>query len=250
MTDRRPLYVLAEQRIAVEFAAPALRIVAAERAPTFHPLARLSRVVSRGRVDWAGEALAACLEAGVPIVFVGDEGRLRGVLSLTRSDPAGLGEYLRCAAESPDWPERYGNWQRAQQRRLIVRLCAALGWPSADVRPEVVRQRLDQALKHHGQDAPQHLLAPYVPLLRAAVAAELSAAGIDPGMSAGAWGGVDLGRDLTSLAIWPLRGRLLTGRRPPPSGPVAAVAYYEQRLAQPMARTIARLIRYLWRIPL
>lgn len=250
MLDRRPLYLLAEQRIAVEFAAPALRVAAAERAPTFHPLAQLSRVLSRGRVDWAGDALAACLEAGVPVLFVGDHGRLRGVLSLARSDPSGLGEYLRCAAQSPDWPEHYSNWHRGQQRRLIARLCAALGWPEPDVRPEVVRQQLDQALERCWQRSPQRLLEPYVPLLRAGVTAELAAAGIDPGMSAGAWGGVDLGRDLAGLAIWPLRGRLLAAHRAPPDEPAAAIAHYEQQLAQPMTRTIARLISYLWRIPL
>ena len=250
MTDRRPLYLVAEQRIAVDFAAPALRVAAAERAPTFHPLAQLSRVLSRGRVDWAGDALIACLEAGVPVLFVGDHGRLRGVLSLARSGPSGLDEYLRCAAQSPDWPEHYANWHRGQQRRVIARLCAALGWPEPDVRPAVVRQQLDRALERRWHRAAQHLLEPYVPLLRASVAAELAAAGIDPGMSAGTWGGVDLGRDLTGLAIWPLRGRLLAAHRALPDAPAAAIAHYEQELAQPMARTIARLIRYLWRIPL
>ncbi len=250
MIDRRPLYLLAEQHIAVTFAAPALRVAAAERAPTFHPLARLSRVLSRGPVHWDGAALAACLEAGVPVIFVGDDGRLHGVLDPARADPAGLGEHLLSAAESPDWPERYGNWLCAQQHRLIVHLCSAVGWRFGDVHPAVVRRQLDQALLRRWRREPQRLLAPYVPLLRASVTAELTAAGIDPGMSAGIWSGVDLGRDLAALATWPLRGRLLTAQWPSSESPAEAVVHYEHRLALPMGRSIARLVHYLWRIPL
>lgn len=250
MTDRRPLYLVAEQRIAVDFAAPALCVAAPERAPTFHPLARLSRVLSRGRVDWTGAALAACLEAGVPVLFVGDDGRLRGALQVARADATGIGEYLRCATESPDWPERYGNWHRAQQHRLIVRLSTAIGWTLADIRPATVRRQLDQALQRRWRRVPQHLLAPYVPLVRASVAAKLADAGMDPGLSAGTWGGVNLGEDLTGLATWPLRGRLLASHLAPPEPPTAAIAHYERHLAQAMERSIARLIRYLWRIPL
>lgn len=250
MSDCRPLYLLAEQRIAVDFAAPALRVAAAGRAPTYHPLARLSRVLSRGRVAWAGDALAACLEGGVPVLFVGDHGRVRGALSPARTDPAGLGEHLRCAAEAPEWPERYANWHRAQQQRLIAHLGTALGWRITDLRPAPVRRQLDQMLLHRWHRSPQHLLAPYAPVLRASVTAELTIAGIDPAMSAGVWGGVDLTNDLVGLSTWPLRGRLLTAERSPSESPVAAIAHYEERLAQPMERTIARLIRYLWRIPL
>lgn len=250
MSDRRPLYLLAEQRIAVEFADPALRIAAPERASTFHPLARLSRVLSRGPVDWAGDALSACLEAGVPVLFVGDDGRVRGVLDPARADPADLGEHLRSAAESPDWPRHYSNWLHAQQHRLIGHLVAALGWQLPDLRPAPVRRHLDQMLLRRWRHPPQQLLAPYVPLLRASATAELTAAGIDPAMSTGAWGGVDLTQELVGLATWPLRGRLLTAQRPPSQSPVEAIAHYEARLAQPMERTIARLIHYLWCIPL
>lgn len=250
MSDRRPLYLLADQRIAVDFAAPALRVAAAERAPTFHPLARLSRVLSRGPVDWAGDALMACLEAGVPVLFVGDDGRVRGLLDPARTDPAGLGEHLRCAVESPEWLERYGNWLHAQQHRLIAHLGSALGWRIADMRPALVRRQLDQMMLRRWQRPPQQLLAPYVPLLRASVTAELTTAGIDAAMSSGLWGGIHLHRDLARLSTWPLRGRLLLAQRLPPDSSAEVIAHYEARLAQPMARTITRLIRYLWRIPL
>ncbi len=39
-------------------------------------------------------------------------------------------------------------------------------------------------------------------------------------------------------------------QRLPPDSSAEVIAHYEARLAQPMARTITRLIRYLWRIPL
>jgi hypothetical protein len=250
MTDCRPLYLIAEQPIVVDFACPALRVAAAARAPTLHPLPSLSRVLCRGRVDWAAPALTACLEAGVPIVFVAGDGRVLGVLQVSGADVTGLGEYLRCVAESPDWPERYANWRRAQQRRLIARLCSAVGWPDPQLRPEAMRRQLDRALQRRWAAIPQRLLAPYVPLVRAEVAAALAGAGIDPAISAGFWAGINLSEDLAQLAIWPLRGRLLAGRRPPPAAPAAAIAHYERYLRQPMARTISRLVRYLWRIPL
>lgn len=250
MTDRRPLYLIAEQRIVVDFACPALRVAAVERAPTIHPLSSLSRVLCRGPVDWAAGALRACLEAGVPIVFVAGDGRVQGVLQVSRADVTGLGEYLRCVAELLDWPARYDNWRRAQQHRLIARLCSAIGWPDSQPRPEAMRRQLDSALQRRWACIPQRLLAPYVPLVRSEVTAELAGAGIDPAMSAGSWAGINLGEDLTQLAIWPLRGRLLAGHRPPPAAPVGAIAHYERHLSQPMARTISRLVRYLWRIPL
>lgn len=250
MDDRRPLYLLADRAIEVGFATPALRVGAADRAPTLHPLSRLSRVLSRGPVAWSGDALAACLEAGVPVVFVGPEGRARGVLQVARANPSSLTEYLACAAESPDWPERYDNWHRAQQRRLILRLCTAVGWPVHDAKPTVMHQRLDRALWRRWQCEPQTLIAPYMPCLRAAVAGALATAGIDPAMAAGTWGGVNLADDLLALATWPLRGRLLAGQRSPPSAAGEAIAHYERSLAAPMDRTLGRLIRYLWRIPL
>lgn len=250
MDDRRPLYLLAERAIEVGFVVPALRVAAADRAPTIHPLCRLSRVLSRGPVAWSGDALAACLEAGVPVVFVDVAGRVRGVLQVSRANPTGLGDYLACAAESPDWPEHYDNWYRAQQRRLILRLCSAVGWPSQDPMPAVMHQRLDRALWRRWQRDPQALLAPYVPCLRTAVSGALAAAGIHPDMTAGTWAGVNLAEDLLALAAWPLRGRLLTGDRPPPSAAAQAIAHYERCLAAAMDRTLARLVRYLWRIPL
>src|SRR5690349_18602452 len=67
-----PLAVLAE--------GPALRIRRSGIADAFAPLGRLARVVVHGvRVQWRTEALVACLNAGVLVIFLGSHGDIYGL---------------------------------------------------------------------------------------------------------------------------------------------------------------------------
>lgn len=248
MTEQRPLYLVAAQSMDVTYRAPALTIAVHGCADALYPLARISRILSRGAVAWSGEALAGCLDHGVPVLLMADDGRLRGVLTPHRHPPADLSLHLASAPLAPEWPEHYRNWYLSQQRRIINRLAAALGWRLHDCRPGVVQRRLDLALHQHWQRPPQTLLGGPMVGLRATVAESLAQAGVDAGIATGAWGGMNLADDLARLAAWPLRGRLLASPVPPPGHPVEAFAHYQRHLAAPMAATVARLVRYLWQI--
>lgn len=250
MTDRRPLYLVAHQPMAVTYRTPALTIAVDGCADALYPLPRISRILSRGAVAWSGDALAGCLDHGVPVVLMADDGRMRGVLMPHRHPPADLSLHLTSAALAPGWPEHYGNWYLSQQRRVINRLAAALGWRLSDCRPGVVQRRLDLALHQHWRRPPQTLLGGPMAGLRATVAENLAQAGLDAGIATGAWGGVNLADDLARLAAWPLRGRLLASPVPPPTAQGEAFAHYQQHLAVPMTATVTRLVRYLWQIAL
>lgn len=250
MTDRRPLYLIAHQPMDVTYRAPALTIAVPGCADAFYPLPRISRILSRGAVAWSGDALAGCLDHGVPVLLMADDGRLRGVLTPHRHPPADLSLHLASATLAPEWPERYGNWCLSQERRVINRLAAALDWRLSDCRPGVVQRRLHLALHRHWRRPPQTLLGGPMAGLRATVAENLAQVGIDAGLATGGWGGIGLADDLVRLAAWPLRGRLLASPVPPPVAPGEAFAHYQHHLAAPMAATVARLVHHLWQIAL
>lgn len=250
MTDARPLYLLATHPIEVTWDEPALTVEVPGTAAAFYPLTRVGRVISRGPVQWSGAALAGCLRHRVPVLFVADDGGLQGVLSPARQPPADLSQHLAAAMLAPEWPQRYDNWRCGQERRLINQLAAALDWSLPDARAPGVQRRLDQALRQRWGVAPQALLATPMAALRAAVAQGLLDHGINGDLATGAWGEACLAADFTRLLAWPLRGRLLAASHPPPLDPGGAVGYYEQQLAAPLARSLARLVRRLWQIAL
>lgn len=81
---RKPLYLQGGNELSVDLDGPALRIGQPGRAAVFYPLARLARVLSKGEVRWHCEALLACADGGVPVVFLGEEGGVRGYFSVPR----------------------------------------------------------------------------------------------------------------------------------------------------------------------
>ncbi len=85
------------------------------------PLARIAHIVCNRHVDWSGEALAACLGHGIPIVWQDGHGAALGGAAPRLGNSSSLHAALERYLELPDWPQRYGNWLRC--RRMAV-LCA------------------------------------------------------------------------------------------------------------------------------
>lgn len=249
MSDRRPLYLLASQPMQVNYHHPALSVTMAECADAFYPLPRIDRVISRGAVDWHGDALTGCLAHQVPVLFVTLDGQLQGVLTPHRHPPDALSLHLASAMLAPEWPDRYDNWHRSQERRLIHHLATALNWNITDFRAQTVQHRLQLALTQRWQQPPQRLLGELMISLRATVVTSLTQSGLDADISAGLRGGINLADQLTRLTAWPLRGRLLTTAGRPPEQPTAAIRYYQQQLQRPLSATIDRLIQRLWQLP-
>jgi hypothetical protein len=117
--SRRPLFLGVRVRARVDADGPALLVRAAGRSETRYPLARVSRVIASPRVDWSAGALRACLETGIPIVIVGDNGAPLGSFHPAQARASRLSEGIEELLDRPDWRELYASWLRAARMRVL-----------------------------------------------------------------------------------------------------------------------------------
>lgn len=116
---RRPLYLGVRLKGRVDTDGPALRVRAAGRAEARFPLSRVSRVIASPRVDWGAGALRACMDNGVPIVIVGDDGEPLGSFHPAQPRATRLAEDIEEFVDRPDWREFYEVWLRAERMRVL-----------------------------------------------------------------------------------------------------------------------------------
>ena len=128
---------------------PALSVRRPGQADRLYPFARLSRIVVSGPVEWETAALTEAMEQGVPVVFLGRHGHVRGYCLGAQPRPSGLGELIEAFLERPDWAERYADWYRAAERRSVLWVVRRLRLPEDDLRPGTVRKRIDLLLSQH-----------------------------------------------------------------------------------------------------
>lgn len=122
----KPLYLQGQNGLAVDLDGPALRVEQPERAAMFYPLARLARVLSKGRVQWSCAALLACADGGIPVVFLDARGGVRGYLFGSLAGEDSLYHRLRDCLRRVDGVRGYRDWrcmmvahaQRALERQL------------------------------------------------------------------------------------------------------------------------------------
>lgn len=250
MTPRKTLYLDGRTPLRVQRAGPALEVHSEGCSAVWYPLPRLSAIVCRGPVGWMGDALQACIEHGLVVMFLDFDERCIGVASGVPAEQFDLGRRLELAAVRPGWEQRYQTWLRAQHHRRARYACQALQWAEErDLR--LVRQRLQTALHERlGADA-DATLARLASLLRVDIAAELAQAGLTPDQLAGLATAGHLPNDLLSLLQWPLRGRLLTVRRLHALRDLRSAAdTYHSYLRAPLIATCRRIIASLWSIGL
>ncbi|MBW8269026.1 CRISPR-associated endonuclease Cas1 [Caldovatus aquaticus] len=243
----------AERPVAVLLEGPALRLRRPAVADAFAPLARLARVVVHGtRVQWRTEALLACLEAGVPVAFLGRRGTLAGLLLPLRppSQRAGLAAALDAAAALPGFRRRLEDLCRAEERRaLLAALRAGPGWNCAELRPEIVRRLA--AAHAPVPAAAEAVLALLRGLAAALVAEELARQGVGPNFLVRRSGGFPLAErlgDALAWQVWPQTLALLAragaadAERPTPALRRAAIAALEGAGLRPACQQmLARL---------
>lgn len=245
--DPRPLYLAGTRDTRVRIDGPALVVRAAGEARRWYPLRLLSRVISRPQVVWDGAAILALIDGGIPLFFVDRDGVLTGACLGRFDDPFGLGAHLEALIAQLGWPDRYDNWRRSEERRLLHHLHVALGWPEADLRPEMVRLRLQAILARRLGGDWQQRLHPMLGLLRSDVIRELKDLGVAPDLIAGLRGQVTLAKDIAALAGWTARGRVAV-QPPPAAGERAIICYYERTLRPPLLPTVRRVIASLWKL--
>lgn len=141
-TARKPLYLDVAQANEVALEAVALRVKAYERADSFYPLRRISRVVVTGKVEWQTAALLACLEYGIPVAFRGRDGVLVGHCLSDRSSQTPLEELLHACADNAAGDALYQQWRVHEESRWVQRMARAcqrplLGSVAHSVLPQV-----------------------------------------------------------------------------------------------------------------
>ncbi len=114
-----PLYLRARTATRVEAAGPALRVARQGKAVVAYPLARISRVIADQKVAFSAAALAACMQARIPLVLVDGGGCPVGFVQPAQVAPSRLDGLLREFVDLPDWRTRYGNWLRARRMSLV-----------------------------------------------------------------------------------------------------------------------------------
>lgn len=120
----------------------ALSIAADGRTRSLYPLQRLSRVVCGRQVQWRTDALLACLEAGVPIVFNDARRGTIGWCFGARRRETTLAQLLREGLSQPQWPDRFGTWVAAVERREMLYALAYMGVRAARLEARHVRALL------------------------------------------------------------------------------------------------------------
>jgi hypothetical protein len=197
----------ADRPVAVLVEGPALRLRREGIADVFAPLPRLARVVVHGaRVQWRTEALMACLESGVPVLFLGPRDALAGALVPIRPPAAraDLAALLDAAASAPGFHRRLEDFCRAEERRAILALVRREGMGSreigVDLRPATVRRRCVETCI-----GPAAAVADLMAGLASAMIAEgLARRGAGPQFLTRRTGGFGLADALGRVLVWHL----------------------------------------------
>jgi hypothetical protein len=163
----KPLYLGNGQDLRVRADGPALRVDGSGRAAGRYPLTRLARVLSADDVAWSTYAVLACLQAGVPIVFVGRDGTPIGWCFGPRRRETTFAGLLREGLDRPDWESRFDIWRRSVEQSQASEALRSCGLGSVSDSPQTADVRL---FNHHRQRCGIGL-ATHMCLLRGAASA-------------------------------------------------------------------------------
>ncbi len=135
----RPLYIEGKTGCRVVLDEPALRISVPDKADRLFPLARISRVVCSGSVEWTMGALLACADAGIVVLILSKTGEVRARWLGVSRDRQLFAQRLLDLLSRPDGMQRYETWRAAMQKmaaRSFARRAGLHDWreiPVADL---------------------------------------------------------------------------------------------------------------------
>ncbi|WP_305908192.1 CRISPR-associated endonuclease Cas1 [Methylomarinum sp. Ch1-1] len=195
----KPLYVQGKAGIKVEFDDPALAVSVPDKSRQLFPLARVSRVIVSGSVDWSMAALFACADAGISVIFLTDGGKVRsrwlGSLRNRQSFMQNLQEML----QKTDAEVFYRNWYAGMQRMAVRSTARRLGfsdWQLADA--DCFNGWLDDYLDAEWSA----VVGRFNGMLVSAVLQYLGDLGLDSGDDSVAGERFFLADDLAALLLW------------------------------------------------
>ncbi|BCX88954.1 hypothetical protein MIN45_P1324 [Methylomarinovum tepidoasis] len=240
----QPVYLNSPGVVRVTLEGPALRIHSRHEADRFLPLARLARIVSRGRIQWSTAALLQCLQTGVPVTFLDSEGRAVGLCISAWPHYSPLNELLEGVVASPEGPARLVDWFRSQSRCRLLKLLRRHRLDPPDLRIRTVRRYLRQGWRQR-HDTPEPV-TPLKPLLLAQLVEVLTSYRIDPSLLEAGPGWAGLAAYLGGVLEWELWRLALNGRLADADTPRRRVAAY-QRHADLLDTRMRQLVGQLWR---
>jgi hypothetical protein len=155
-TDARPLYIVPSTETWVELDGPSLRVLQPDRAEHLFPLRRLSRIYVQKGVQWDIDALLACADRGIGIVFFDHDGevqaRLLGRPGLSDELYLRMSEFLML----PQAAGMYRHWHTGLRRKAARWAGGKLGAPRRQRDPEPCRHWINrQARRFAGREAAQ-----------------------------------------------------------------------------------------------
>lgn len=224
----RPLYLDGCDGMAVLLDAPALRIKVPTQADRLFPLPRISRIVVSGPVQWETDALLACADQGISVVFLARDGAVRGRWLGRAGERHVVLQRLLDVLTRPDGGDRFADWRLAMQR-LAVRSCARrMGY--ADWRAFNAR-RLAPILQRPRLPGWQAAYERINGLLLAQVADWLQQHGLDARSELLQAGEIDLPDEFSRLLFWDFEAALRQWqqRQSEPPSPRDVTAFYQSR---------------------
>ncbi|MGH7067929.1 MAG: CRISPR-associated endonuclease Cas1 [Acetobacteraceae bacterium] len=212
MTALQPLYVDSAAS-GVRLEGPALAVTCPARADTRVPLRRLARVVVRGAVPFATDALLGCLDAGVPVTFVALDGRVVGYCIGRETRVQLIGPLLERLVNEPGWPEIVGRWAQHIESLAMRQTCHRLQVePGLDTRPATVWALLARQIPSAATPGAEASLRRLDGLMRAHLVDLLQRAGIPSRFRGRSASALDLRPYFANALgwhLWPVLARLL-----------------------------------------
>jgi hypothetical protein len=204
------LYIEGKTGCRVSWDEPALRLEIPEQSDRLFPLARLSRIVSADTVEWSMPSLLACADAGVPLVFMTQNGDVRLRCWGQPAPRQSLTQRLLDLLSRSDGKDQYQDWYNSVEKMAVRSFCRRMHVPSwREVPVNLVNEQLAKTLFTDGQYAVkviQSLLESELKVLQSTC--ELS---VDDDVLL--TGNLNILQDLSRLLLWdyyPLLFRLHT----------------------------------------
>jgi len=201
--DARPLYIAAGSDTRVVLDGPALCVQREARAEQLFPLQRIARVHSGTRVSWSTEALLACAERGIGVLFISDDGQVEARL-LGR--PGQRDELLIRFSELmllPQAGDMYAHWLAVMRGRIAYWAGARLQAPPSARDPRSCRAWIEhQATQYAGRRGAERTRQWLRSLAYQWMTAHLNDLGFGHNTELGQAGEPSLARDLAELLMW------------------------------------------------
>ncbi|UJP06358.1 MAG: CRISPR-associated endonuclease Cas1 [Nitrosomonas sp.] len=145
----RPLYIDGTANCRVVLDVPALRVTMPDQADQLFPLSRISRVVCQGSVDWSMQALLACADAGIQLLFLEKSGAIRARWLGQSGERQRLTQRLIDLLSRTDGSALYANWLLSMEKlaaRSFARRMGLTDWRECSA--VKLRRQLRHTLGH------------------------------------------------------------------------------------------------------